>query len=185
MEDEHMVFRNVDPIAHVINKPIPDVFCTFTIDDTVDVGDFFVTQHKEWHRVYKIEPYETDNWIGDGNPYGLTDYEEWYSYRNSLYDAVDQFLYDCDHLMGTQPFDKVDEQRMSLQLSYNRVKLIEYLDCMEEEMRKCRDACEPDTDIYSDYEEMYDWASTTKTMLCTKRIRIKSGPIRLPFDFIF
>lgn len=179
------IIRNVDPISHIINEPNPDEFCVFRPDYSIDVSTFGVTQHKDWHRLYMIDPYDATNWIGNGSPYGLTDYEEWDSYRDSLYDAVDVFLGDCDELMGTQPFAKFDERYIWEQFVYNKRILLEYLRYMEEEMHKCRDACEPGTNIYNDYEELYDWATTTQQLINEKRLYVKSGTVRIKYDFLF
>lgn len=176
------------PIYHIQGDTDPDTFCSVLEEDgEFDPARLGIVEHPDWHHGFCILPYDDcEGGVWNINCYGLTDSDEWFVYRDGMYDAVDNFLYECKQVAKCQPYDRVDEDKLRTQLRYNRQILVDYLEYMAEETGRRRDNCEDETEQYYDYADLCKWARETLEDVRDANVNcVVSAPVRIDYDFIF
>lgn len=172
------------PVYHVLGQADPDTLCAI-LDPIAgyDVTKLGVSENKDWHRVFQITPCEHADTIGF--PQGCSSYEDWEIYRDMIYDAVDNFLYECNLIARCQPYTIQDEQLIRTQLQYNRKFLMKQIGYSCKELRRLQKYCESEPDLAADYEELYDIAYKEWQAVRSAPIRVPDALMTIDFDFIF
>ncbi len=172
------------PVYHVFGPADPDTLCTILdpLED-YDVAKLGVSENKDRHRVFQISPYKYADTVG--SPQGCSSYEDWEVYRDMVYDAVDDFLYECNHIARCQPYTVQDEQLLRTQLQYNRKFLMKQIGYSCKELRRLQKYCESEPDLYADYGELYDIAYKEWQAVRSAPVRVSTALVTIDFDFIF